>query len=72
MFYFNQNFEGHILESNEIKLNSLKGQIKYCQDAIDSNLEEWEEKEYNKVMDSCIDEALSIKNSILVYRKYQK
>lgn len=52
---------GHLRE----KLDSLKGQRKYCVDALNiEGLEEWERKEYSGLVEGYDVEIKAIKNHI--------
>jgi len=56
----------HITELRLNELESLKGQIKYSNKALNSNLENWERKEYTQVKnDACneLDSLVSLINS---------
>lgn len=41
----------HGIELAKRKVSDIEGVIRYCQEALDSDLEQWERKEYSKVLE---------------------
>ena len=54
----------HLINSQIEKLESLKRQINYCNNAINSDIDEWEKKEYRSLLTDLKNDVESIECSL--------